>query len=216
MSARDNILNRIRAVQAHSETSAVVARKEIGEYLRRHPESPRPAGKWEPLPRFREMAAAMSCTVDEVVALGEVPGATARYLKGQGLPVEAVCWPQLASLDWASAGIRIHAGCARSTDLVGITGAFCAIAETGTLLVLSGEDTPASASLLPETHIAVVPVSRLVRGMEEAFGLVRAEFNRPPRAMTFISGPSRTGDIELDITLGAHGPFRVHLILVKG
>lgn len=216
MSAKDNILSRIRAVKARGETSAAGARKEIGEYIRSHPESPRPAGEWELLPRFREMAAAMSSTVDDVAALADVPGATAKYLKGQGLPMEAVCWPQLAGLDWAAAGIRIHTGHAQGADLVGITGAFCAIAETGTLLALSGEDTPASASLAPETHIAVVPVSRIVRGMEEAFALMRAERGQPPRAMTFISGPSRTGDIELNITLGAHGPFRVHLILVKG
>lgn len=216
MSARDRILNRIRAVKARSEASAAEARKEIGEYIRNHPASPRPAGEWELLPRFREMAVAMSSTVDDVAALGEVPGATAKYLKGQGLPMEAVCWAQLAGLDWAAAGIRVHTGRAQGADRVGITGAFCAIAETGTLLALSGEDTPASASLVPETHIAVIPVSCVVRGMEDAFALVRAERGQLPRAMTFISGPSRTGDIELNITLGAHGPFRVHILLVQG
>ncbi|MBI2312354.1 MAG: lactate utilization protein C [Betaproteobacteria bacterium] len=216
MSARDSILNRIRAVKARGEAPAAAARNEIGEYIRTHPESPRPTGDWELVPQFRRMAAAMSSTVDDVAALGDVPGAVAMYLKGQSLPLEAVCWPQLANLDWAAAGIRIHTGRAQGADMVGVTGAFCAIAETGTLLALSGEDTPASASLVPETHIAVVPVSRIVRGMEDAFALVRAERGQPPRAMNFISGPSRTGDIELNITLGAHGPFRVHILLVQG
>jgi L-lactate dehydrogenase complex protein LldG len=95
-----------------------------------------------------------------------------------------------------------------------MTGCFCAVAETGTLLLCSGAETPATVSLLPETHIALVPVARLVATMEDAFSLVRAELGDLPRALNFISGPSRTGDIEQTIVLGAHGPCRVHLILI--
>jgi L-lactate dehydrogenase complex protein LldG len=117
------------------------------------------------------------------------------------------------ALDWSGAGIRVEARAARDTDLVGITGAFCAIAETGTLMTMSGRDTPSTVSLLPETHIAVVRKSRIMRGMEEAWQLMREEVGRPPRAVNFISGPSRTADIEQTVTLGAHGPYRVHVIL---
>jgi L-lactate dehydrogenase complex protein LldG len=73
-----------------------------------------------------------------------------------------------------------------------------------------------SAGLLPETHIAVVSASRIVAGHEEAFALMRAERGQLPRAVNFISGPSRTGDIEQTIVLGAHGPYRVHAIVVRG
>jgi L-lactate dehydrogenase complex protein LldG len=97
---------------------------------------------------------------------------------------------------------------------VGITSAFCAIAETGTLLTLSGPRTPATTSLLPETHIAVVRKSRMVRSMEDAWKLLRDEEGRMPRAANFISGPSRTADIEQTLVLGAHGPYRVHIVLV--
>ena len=103
---------------------------------------------------------------------------------------------------------------AGESDLVGITGAFCAIAETGTLMTVTGPRTPATASLLPETHIALVAASRIVRGMEEAWQLARTELGKLPRAVSFISGPSRTADIEQTVTLGAHGPYRVHIILV--
>ena len=94
------------------------------------------------------------------------------------------------------------------------SGVFCAIAETGTLMLCSGADTPASVSLLPETHIAIVPVERIVQVMEDAWDLARAELGQLPRAVNFISGPSRTADIEQTIVLGAHGPYRVHLLLV--
>jgi L-lactate dehydrogenase complex protein LldG len=81
--------------------------------------------------------------------------------------------------------------------------------------VLSGPETPATVSLLPETHVAIVAASRVVAGMEEAWQLVRAERAELPRAVNFISGPSRTGDIEQTIVLGAHGPYRVHVVLVS-
>ncbi|WP_347333564.1 LutC/YkgG family protein, partial [Ralstonia pseudosolanacearum] len=99
-------------------------------------------------------------------------------------------------------------------DLVGITGCFCAIAETGSLMLLSGPEQVASTALLPETHIAVVPQSRIVSDLEAAYALVRAERGELPRATNVISGPSRTGDIEQTIVLGAHGPYRVHVIVV--
>ena len=63
--------------------------------------------------------------------------------------------------------------------------------------------------------MAGMPVGRIVATMEEAFALLRAEHGKLPRAVNFISGPSRTGDIEQTIVLGAHGPCRVHLILVE-
>ena len=111
------------------------------------------------------------------------------------------------------AGVR-DTGLAGEADLVGITGCFCAIAETGTLMLLSGPDTPPGASLLPETHIAIVTSNRIVRGMEDAWELLRAERGVVlPRAVNFVSGPSRTADIEQTVTLGAHGPYRVHIIL---
>ena len=73
-----------------------------------------------------------------------------------------------------------------------------------------------TVSLLPETHIAIVAASRLVAGMEDAWNLARAERGELPRAVNFISGPSRTGDIEQTIVLGAHGPYRVHVVVVSG
>jgi L-lactate dehydrogenase complex protein LldG len=158
----------------------------------------------------------LQSTVDEVETMVNVPAAIARYLKANQLPLSAVVWPELSAMDWKSAGIAAEARKAEGRDLVGITGSYCAIAETGTMLMLSGATTPASTSLLPETHIAIVPVARIVSGMEEALALVRKERGALPRATNFISGPSRTADIEQTLVLGAHGPYRVHIVLVQG
>lgn len=167
------------------------------------------------LPRFRAKAESLASTTEMVATAAQAPAAIARYLAANGLGVEAVIAPKLASLDWSGAGLRVAARAAVDADTVGVTDCFCAIAETGTIMLLSSPQSPASVSLLPETHIALVPISRLVATMEEAFALQRAEFGALPRAVNLISGPSRTGDIEQTIVLGAHGPCRVHLILIE-
>jgi L-lactate dehydrogenase complex protein LldG len=214
MSARESILARIRARQGKPAAQTAAEREAVRSHIQAHPGSARPRMEWDPVARFCERALGLASTVDEVDTLAAVPAAAARYLRVNSLPLAAVCWAELAALDWSAAGIEIAVREAREADLVGITGAFCAIAETGTLMSMSGRDTPAAVSLLPETHVAVVRKSRIVRGMEEAWQLMRDELNEPPRAVTFISGPSRTADIEQTVTLGAHGPYRVHVILI--
>jgi L-lactate dehydrogenase complex protein LldG len=185
-------------------------------YLARHSPGPRPNSDWNPVERFRERALALESSSDEVETMASVPAAVARYLKANHLPMNAVVWPELAALNWNAAGIAAEARKAEGRDLVGITASFCAVAETGTLLLLSGAPTPASTSLLPETHVAIVLTARIVKGMEDAWSLLRAERGRLPRATNFVSGPSRTADIEQTLVLGAHGPYRVHIVLVNG
>jgi L-lactate dehydrogenase complex protein LldG len=99
-----------------------------------------------------------------------------------------------------------------------ISGTDAAIAESGTLLVMSGAGRPRMASLLPPVHIAIVPVERIVRSLPEAFALIQerhgAAVVRERSNITLISGPSRTGDIEQSLTLGVHGPKEIHAVIV--
>ena len=215
MSSREDILGRIRAKLGRTAENAISGRAALEAYLAARPPGPRPKIVGDLVARFREKSALLSSTVEEVATQQEVPQAVARYLASHALPHRAVCWPGLAGLPWHQAGIATEARAAGGNDLVGITGCFCAVAETGTLMLCSGPDTPAATSLLPETHIAIVPAARIVAGMEEAWNLARAELGELPRAVNFISGPSRTGDIEQTIVLGAHGPYRVHIVIVR-
>jgi L-lactate dehydrogenase complex protein LldG len=157
----------------------------------------------------------MQSTTDEVAAKAEVPAAVARYLESGSLPLAGCVWPQLADLDWKGAGLALEPREANGSDAVGVSGAFAAIAETGTLVFASAPDTPSTVSLLPETHVAVVSARRMVAHMEDAWALARAELRQLPRAINFVSGPSRTADIDQTIVLGAHGPYRVHIIVVR-
>lgn len=216
MTSRADILGRLRSRLGRDADNAGRAAGAIDAWLAQRQAGPRPALDADAaalLARFREKSLAQSTTLDAVAGLAEVPAAVARYLAGLGIPPRAVCWATLAGLDWRGAGIEAADRGAVDADLVGITGCHAAVAETGTLMLLSGADTPATVSLLPETHIAVVPASRIVAGMEEAWQLVRDERGQLPRAVNFISGPSRTGDIEQTIVLGAHGPYRVHVVI---
>ena len=212
--ARDRMLARIRERQGKPAQPTAAELEAVRAHIEAHPRNPAPRDQWETLTRFRERALSLASTLDEVETTGSVPSAVARYLAAGSLGARAVCWPELASLDWTGSGLEVEARTARDDDFVGITGAFCAIAETGTLMTVSGPDTPPRVSLLPETHIAVLPASRIVRSMEDAWTLLRAE-GAMPRAVNFISGPSRTADIEQTVTVGAHGPYRVHIILVS-
>jgi L-lactate dehydrogenase complex protein LldG len=217
MAARESILARIRAnLHLPGAEPAAAEGAAIARHLSAHPHGPRPLADWpDPGARFLERAAALGSTVAEVVGQKAVPQAVLRYLESHGLHKSVVCWAEFAALDWRGQGIAAEARAARASDLIGVTGCFCGIAETGTLMFLSGVKTPAATSLLPETHIAVLPVERIVSGTEEAWNLLRAEQGKMPRAVNLISGPSRTADIEQTIVIGAHGPYRVHILLVR-
>lgn len=95
---------------------------------------------------------------------------------------------------------------------VGVTGCDGAIAETGSLAVLSGKGKPRAAALLPAVHIAVVQRSDLFFSMGEFF-LKNADKLKEASSCSFITGPSRTADIELTLTVGVHGPGRVIAII---
>ncbi len=215
-SARRNILSRIRQAQGRSGTPTAAERDAVEAYIARHPIGPQPTVGDDLLAHFEAQAQRMSSTTQRVARMVDVPAAVAAFLSAGGLPSEAVCWPALGGLQWADAGLRVEPRAPNGTDLVGISGVFAAIAETGTLMMLSGPQTPASMHLLPETHVAVVAASQIVAHYEDAFARMREERGTPPRAMNLVSGPSRTGDIEQTIVLGAHGPYRVHLVLVEG
>ena len=220
-SAREAVLGSVRAALGRTAPDAD-RRAAALAYIAARGQGPRPAMPADLVARFVERATDMASTVERIAALADVPQTVARYLDALDLPPtlamqkshSGVCWPAFADLDWAAHGLAIEARPTIGHDRLGITGSFCAIAETGTLVFTAAADTPTASMLLPDTHVCVVRTARIVAGMEEAFALVRREHHVMPRAVNLVSGPSRTGDIEQTIVLGAHGPFRVHILLV--
>jgi L-lactate dehydrogenase complex protein LldG len=177
-------------------------------------QGPRPAMPADLVQRFVERGRDMSSSVERVASFADVPAAVARYLDAGSLSRSAIGWAAFAELRWADCDIDFAARPATGDDAIGITGCFCAIAETGTLVFVTSAKTPSATFLLPDTHIAIVGAEQIVPGMEEAFVRIRRECGAMPRAVNLVSGPSRTGDIEQTIVLGAHGPRRVHIVVV--
>jgi L-lactate dehydrogenase complex protein LldG len=210
MSARERILRRVIA-STRGDADAAAVERTIAQPVA----GPAPSLEGDLAARFCERAAALASDVVRASVASEVPAAVASYLDRFGIARRLVCWPQWLSLPWAAQGFAAEARAPRADDLVGVTGAFAAIAETGTLMLLSGSATPAGVSLLPETHVALVRRAQIVATMEEGFARLRAAHAALPRAVNFVSGPSRTADVEQTVTLGAHGPRRVLIVLVE-
>jgi L-lactate dehydrogenase complex protein LldG len=100
---------------------------------------------------------------------------------------------------------------------VGITEADYAIADTGTLVLLSGPERPRGVSLIPPTHLAIVRKENILSDISELFDKLNQlhENQEPiPACTTFVTGPSRTADIELNLTLGVHGPKELYVLIV--
>ena len=163
-------------------------------------------------------------TVARVAGPGDVPGAVADYLAAQNLPTEFAMapHPELQAVPWSSRPLlRIRAGRAEATDLVSVQHGFAAVAETGTLMLPSAPERPTTLNLLADTAIVVLRASRLVGAFEEAWDLLRAEWRDPvtggfmPRNVMLVTGPSRSADIESTLELGAHGPRRLHVVLME-
>jgi L-lactate dehydrogenase complex protein LldG len=166
---------------------------------------------------FVAMAEEVQTTVARVASLDNVPGEVARYLAAENLPAELVMAPDpsLDAIPWDQRPLlQVRRGRAEPRDAVSLTPCLAAVAETGTLLLVSGADTPTTLNFLPDTHIVVLRAGQVVASYEDGWDRVR-ERQEWPRTVNLITGPSRTGDIEQRIQLGAHGPRRLHVVLVE-
>jgi len=174
----------------------------------------------ELLKLFRGFLEKESATVIEVDRKHDIPSAIANYLRTNNLPARIRVGgdAMLTQLPWGSEPhLEMLLGRAQPSDEVGLSHAAAAVAETGTLVLASGPDNPVTLNFLPENHIVVVEERDLVPSYEDAWDRIRARFGSDgmPRTVNFISGPSRTGDIGGRIVMGAHGPRRVCVIVVR-
>jgi L-lactate dehydrogenase complex protein LldG len=156
-------------------------------------------------------------SVARVDGTAAVPEAVAFYLAAQNLPSDIVIapHPELRAMPWGDRPLlRLREGRAVASDAVSVQQAFAAIAETGTLMLPSAPERPTTLNLLPDTAIVVLQAERVVGAYEEAWDLLRREMGAMPRNVMLVTGPSRSADIEQALELGAHGPRRLHVVLV--
>jgi L-lactate dehydrogenase complex protein LldG len=167
--------------------------------------------------QFVEMADFASATVARVASEDEAVKEIARYLRQENLPADLVAAPGLTGWPWRKAPLlQTRFGRAQGSDLVGVAPAFAAIAETGTLMMLSGPESPTTVNFLPDTHVVALRTSQIVGSYEAAWSRLRAaREGKMPRTVNFITGPSRSADIEQTLLMGAHGPRRLHIVLIE-
>ncbi|MCO5160346.1 MAG: lactate utilization protein [Mesorhizobium sp.] len=224
MSGRQAILSKVRASLAEAGDDA--ARRAVVEArLAKPPKGVIPArGKLPDDARvdlFETLATKFAATVQRVRSHDDVPKAVSAYLRAKNLPaaVRVGADRRLAAMPWdRQKALEVRSGASDGDDEAGVSHAFGGIAETGTLVMVSGKDNPSTINFLPEHHIVVVEAADIDGDMESVLARVRKKFGRGkmPRTLNFITGPSRSGDIEQKIILGAHGPRALHIILVDG
>ena len=168
---------------------------------------------------FKAQAEAAFATVAEVDGAAEVPEAVATYLRNHNLPATTAMGEdlRLRAMPWDATTVEIKRGRSEGGDLNGVSHAFGAVAESGTLVLVSGPENPSTINFLPDNHIVVVSAKDVAGDYEAVLGRVRQTYGKGvmPRTVNLITGPSRSADIEQTLLLGAHGPRRLHVIIVK-
>lgn len=223
MSSRDDILQGIRRGRERAGRGAGL-RERLEARLGEHPRGPVPErarlGPDALLDLFETKAKEAAAGVTRVRSLADVPGAVTEFLARENLPAQIVMAPdpRLDDIPWQERPmLSISRGRTHGDDAVSVTGAFAGIAETGTLMLHSGPESPTTLNLLPETHIVVIRRGEIVGPMEDAWDRIRDRTGGDlPRTVNFITGPSRSADIGQQLQMGAHGPRRLHIVLVDG
>jgi L-lactate dehydrogenase complex protein LldG len=205
--SRNAILDRIRAANPHPISPA--------RDLKSAPASLASSGT-DAILRFRTAAEAKGVTVVDVDQPAALPRAIASTLSAANLSAHAIRLndPALIALPWSDAKLAIAEGPAEPHDLLTLSSAVAAVAETGSLLLASGPENPSSLAFLPETHLVAVTRSTIIGTFEDAFAILRTrDGTNLPRAVNIISGASRTGDIGGRIVQGAHGPRQLFVFI---
>jgi len=222
MSARETLFASIRRSLGVSGTEGE-RRAAVAERLRQHPRGVIPArGQLPPAERvklFVEMVEAASCSAETLASADEVPAAVAALLRRHNLPMQVRRGddPRLAALPWgAQRQLEVTTGASDGHQLASVSHAFGGVAETGTLVMTSGTDNPTTLNFLPDTHIVVLNAKDIAGDYETVWARVRDAFgvDALPRAINMITGPSRSADIAQILILGAHGPRRLHVLVV--
>ncbi len=220
MSARDAILGRIARALDRDEISATLTLADQPDEVAKRLS----ARRRSTLPRVSDnLIDALTMSMESVLmsvvrlqSMDDCVKAVDWYLESEGIDASAAgavtVAPALSDLHWPE---HFSHGPSSGVEKVSVTPCIAAVAETGSVVTSSSSQTPATLNFLPEVHIIVVRESHVVKHVDDVFPMLR-ELQTLPRAVNFITGPSRTADIEQTLEIGAHGPRRMHVLLIPG
>jgi L-lactate dehydrogenase complex protein LldG len=222
MSARDAILASIRRSLGVTGTESPRL-KVVADRIAGHPVGVIPKrGQLPPDDRadlFAEMVELAAGSIARVETIDGVAAEIARYLRQYNLPLAAQRGvdARLAAVPWHNEpALVVSTEASPDNQLASVAHAFGAVAETGTLVLTSGPDNPTSLNFLPDIHIVLVDAKEIAGDYEAVIARLRQTYGtgEMPRVVNLITGPSRSADIEQKLILGAHGPRRLHVIVV--
>lgn len=220
--SRDTVLASIRRALGVSGREAP-RRHAVEDRITGHPVGVVPArGQLDPVARldlFKAQVLAAAGTLDHLACAEDAPEAIASYLRSRALPpgIRRGTDPRLSDLPWSRApALEVSIGPSDGDQLAGLSHAFAGVAESGTVVMLSGPDNPSTLNLLPDHHLVMVREEDVVGDYEAVWMRLRMCFGAGgmPRTVNWITGPSRSADIEQTLLLGAHGPRSLHVLLV--
>jgi len=211
---REAILRRIRLALGGATGADVAA--QLSARMLHPPPAPVPQGEGDVVARFIARASANLIAVERIASLAQLVPAVQSLLEGgeddaRGISVAPalrhVGWPA----DWA-----INYGPGRIVERLSVTEAFAGIAETGSIVMRSAPETPTSLNFLPDVHVVVLHAGDILARPEDVWHRMRTSGEAWPRTVNVISGASRTADVGGVIVRPAHGPKRVHVLVVGG
>lgn len=212
---RARVLADIRAALRRTGPLPDSVAQALEDRLKRPGANLKPAIGVDPIAQFIEKIESVHGRVSRVAGPDKVSEVVSAHLERFSLPLELVVAPDPALEDvvWSNrlAIARRNAG---ADDRVSVTAAYAGVAETGSLVMLSSAHSPTTLNFLPDDHIIVVREADVVPHIEDVWERMRRESRGMPRTVNFITGPSKTGDIEQTIQEGAHGPRRLHVVLL--
>lgn len=237
--SRERMLANIAKALDHNQNTLTKRQVEMRARLSTHPRGPEilpvKQARLNPIPHFRQKAEAVQATTVLCQDVSEIPEAVAHYMLAQNLGDRLRISPHPAigklGLDWQKAANLIpFDGNPSIEDKVVLSYALAGICETGSIVVNSDYQTPILDHFLAECEIIILKTSTLFIAMEDFWQNYRdhansIDTNNPSqglknnngfaRAISLVTGPSRTGDVGQKIELGAHGPLKLHIILIQ-
>jgi L-lactate dehydrogenase complex protein LldG len=205
MNSRESILTKLRTASGRHGQRAFVAKADAfteqgGENL---------------LARYIELARAEGTSISQVAGWDAVPAAISIYIREQGLEPTLVVDSKapVSGESWTQAGINIASPPLNEDGDIFMSDCFGAIAENGALVISSGDGQSVADNFLAETHIILLRRSQIFQGLADLWQALRDAADMP-REFCLVTGPSRTADLGVPARLGAHGPARVHVLVV--
>lgn len=223
MNSRDAIFTNIKkSLQVAGEDRA--RQETVAMRIAGHPRGIIPARGQKPdrerLELFKAMVENAKASITVLDRLDDIPAAVTAYLRSKNLPqsIRHGDDERLSLIPWAKEPtLETTRGASDGAQLASLSWSFAAVAESGTLVMVSGSDNPTTLNFLPDHHLVAVDEKDIAGDYETVWDKIRECYgaNEMPRAVNWITGPSRSGDIEQTHLLGAHGPRSLHVLVVR-